>query len=1089
MQIRNFSQGKSVVNQNSKSSKELAKSLEKLSSGYQINRAGDDASGLAVSEKMKCSLTETGRVINNVTEGISVTRVADGALQEVSDMIIRAEELTIQAANGTYTQVERDAIAAEIRELYAEMDRIFDSTTWNTINIFKLESYEIIASEEDVVWNYDDYVFTEELESLDYVGVLPNSELDWVEAKDFDVPEEAENSTVTMELDSYFFENPEEMVGKTFTAGSVTYTVSSADITSGTVNGEISIEEVLKATISRTVASSTVSATSKYLDPDCVEVSEDGTVVLGFQLNTYEQTVVIDGSPLTYPTKDGEGDSAVSGLNANNTTVSSENAYDFESVDLFATYPFSYPSTATANSAVTMLSGYADSDYLTTTQMNDLLRNSFRIGSSSDTFSLGDVVTEDMTVGEIRQAIFVKVNQIATSTGRYTVEGDASSFSLTANGLSTNTDSTSYYIQEITNSEIDYKYSEKVAVTPATVTTTSSTSATPESNATATYAVDLSGDPPYNVIINGTEYNFIPASVYAADTSLTDGGYSLTSHGLSNCITIADDATAQDIIEKIAQLANNSNGISAEATPDGQIKITSSYAMTELASDLLKNGSSGKSYQQTYRKTDSTSQVLGVSTTYYTRSMELGFNFSDLVGDDGLFDPSLLSDLDNVAFSVGSYTYYLQGSSSADYEPSIDTSVTGTTYYKKIDISNVTSFDQLASLIKSSVTSPTSSSVDVDATTGKITLNYNSVTVGSSNSASDTISSKLGLFTGYDDESGDPDFTSGDPEVEGDIGSTQYATSEGGTLIGNPLTELDFSQYNASNFADLLGKGFTINCASCEHEKNTFIFVNDASELGELTQGEHVGENGEIYDVNTYALEMSKLDLTDAESFVASIAAVYNGILSEHTLEFVVDPENPTVLVIQDKRVGMVTDRLPSIEAGVYGDYAYNVEKDPVDSSLDDPFYGLGWETPTDYEEYWYGGLKIFVDSDMKGDDQYIIIRLPYLDAITLDIEPPKPILNAISDAMEENAKLKELGIKISEYRGNIGADYNRLQYAYGAFTTSEIYETDSMSTIRDTDIALEMLKYTKENILLQSQQAMLSHVMESKNQLLQLLE
>ena len=123
-------------------SKSKADSMEKLSSGYRINRAADDAAGLSISEKMRRQIRGLKQGVKNTQEGVSVCQVADGALTEVSDMIQRISELSIKAANETNTADDRDYIQQEVRQLITEIDRIAETTTFNEIKLFDgLESF------------------------------------------------------------------------------------------------------------------------------------------------------------------------------------------------------------------------------------------------------------------------------------------------------------------------------------------------------------------------------------------------------------------------------------------------------------------------------------------------------------------------------------------------------------------------------------------------------------------------------------------------------------------------------------------------------------------------------------------------------------------------------------------------------------------------------------------------------------------------------------------------------------------------------------------------------------------------------------
>ncbi len=115
----------------SKNNSGLSKNLEKLSSGFRINRAGDDAAGLAISEKMRAQIAGLDQAQKNAQSGINLVQTAEGALTEVHDMLNRMVTLTSQAANGTYTEADRAKIQAEINSLTEEIDRIAENSNFN----------------------------------------------------------------------------------------------------------------------------------------------------------------------------------------------------------------------------------------------------------------------------------------------------------------------------------------------------------------------------------------------------------------------------------------------------------------------------------------------------------------------------------------------------------------------------------------------------------------------------------------------------------------------------------------------------------------------------------------------------------------------------------------------------------------------------------------------------------------------------------------------------------------------------------------------------------------------------------------------
>ncbi|ULQ58983.1 flagellin [Brucepastera parasyntrophica] len=111
------------------------KSIEKLSSGYRINRAGDDASGLAVSEKMRSQIRGLNQANTNAQNGISFIQATEGYLQETQDILQRIRELSVQSSNGIYTAEDRMQIQVEVSQLIAEVDRIASHAQFNGMNM------------------------------------------------------------------------------------------------------------------------------------------------------------------------------------------------------------------------------------------------------------------------------------------------------------------------------------------------------------------------------------------------------------------------------------------------------------------------------------------------------------------------------------------------------------------------------------------------------------------------------------------------------------------------------------------------------------------------------------------------------------------------------------------------------------------------------------------------------------------------------------------------------------------------------------------------------------------------------------------
>lgn len=124
-----------------------AKTTEKLSSGYKINRAADDAAGLSISEKMRRQVRGLHQTVDNISEGIGYVQTAEGALNEVHDMLQRMNELAVKAANGTNTAEDRAYIDSEVQALKDEMDRIFRTTTFNERKVWEPGEQRLLGYE------------------------------------------------------------------------------------------------------------------------------------------------------------------------------------------------------------------------------------------------------------------------------------------------------------------------------------------------------------------------------------------------------------------------------------------------------------------------------------------------------------------------------------------------------------------------------------------------------------------------------------------------------------------------------------------------------------------------------------------------------------------------------------------------------------------------------------------------------------------------------------------------------------------------------------------------------------------------------
>jgi flagellin len=200
--------------------KKYAKSSEKLSSGYQINRAADDAAGLSISEKMRSQIRRLNQAAKNVEDGQSLVNVADGALQEVQNILGRQRELLVKAANDVNSSDDRQAIEDELTEIGAELDKIFEKTEFNGIKLFKGEdTYTAGPTSTQTVDNYT---------SVDKTETKTSTEVVWVDKST--TPADTSTVKTRVETDTDYDYECTESWNSDNDEGYPTYDISSNDI-------------------------------------------------------------------------------------------------------------------------------------------------------------------------------------------------------------------------------------------------------------------------------------------------------------------------------------------------------------------------------------------------------------------------------------------------------------------------------------------------------------------------------------------------------------------------------------------------------------------------------------------------------------------------------------------------------------------------------------------------------------------------------------------------------------------------------------------------------------------------------------------
>lgn len=1016
-----------------KTARATAKNLEKLSSGLRINRAADDASGLSASERMRAKITELDRCGNNALEGLNLTKTADGALAEINEMLRRARELCIQAANGTYSEQELASISDEMNQLFSEIDRITEGSRFNEIQLFRGNLGP------DFHYEYDE-TFT----PLEGGGQETWGDMDFIQTGDFDPPVEAKKATATFKLaDGVDVNDPHTLSGKAIQIWGVTYYFAESGAAGPTtgISRRFSIRSTVEETLKQLVG---------FQDIENVAVSSDGTVTLTTSAKWEHYSFDTDKGHL-------EGDTIADGDYANGRPVSNP-------TNISPTIKQVDGSNADNNRAIY---GDAEGTYtlsrlgdgtLTADQIESLQKNSLRIGTSS--YNYKEINFKDLNIPsgatrkDVGDALAKKINDTLTN---YTaVYDDATKgLTVTVTGLS-KTYSTSMYIWENravktpgTSGTPGYWDKPPVEAHWETGTfsctsqgfgfSTSGKAGDNESQGTTTVTLPtVDTGKMTSCRIGSTTYIFYD-SVRDKDSdssySLSFPGTSYDTHGKSDAeikayiaarlIANAPSGTrAERVGDTVVFTANNLN------TPAPSISLGSATCTVTSHKWIPRQPGEGWHEGTSGTPTIYYDYALSPSTHYLSQPIEIPFHLGASLDKDKL---------SGSGFTIGSEKFeFVNGTGTGKDND-----------YKDIDISGCNDLADLLNAVKASLPSGGAWDAKLDWT------DPNNVTLLVQSPYTTVTDGRLGV----------------DELV---AAPTQFA---GGVDAFHSRKLLDFSSVNSSNLNDLLGKGFRVNCATCPNEYINIYFCWEnggrAPEEFEIT-----GSDGVKRTIHNISVELSKV--TSGDRIVEDIVNQVSGKLNHFTGLAVGTP--PTTLIAYEKRPGRVEDAagnllLGSVDSGVKTNFTYTVNIRKVEDYPEDGSVAMKDNI-----------VEIYVGSDPN--PQIIPIHLPYLDLKTLRLSPPETVdLNdAAQDASDWLNRVDRANLAISKSRGVIGADHNRLEHAVKELSNAHVNLTDAESRIRDTDIAEEMMEHIKLQILTQAQQGMLAQANSQPQQILQLI-
>lgn len=1005
----------------------IAKNLQKLSSGFRIRQAADDAAGLAVSEKMRAQITELERCELNVSEGIDIAQTADGALEEVGGMLRRARELCLQASNGTYSDRERHYMSEEINQLFGEIEHITSSSRYNTIPLFRSTP----TDSDDPV-----YLYLEEFNKVADQQLW--GEMDFVKDEDFSPPVAANPATATFQLTEDIGMNYAIMLDKkSIQIGGYTYTFRADAPNHSSGNPRIiSIKNI------QTVKEALEQLTF-FSDIDKVTVDETSrTVTLTGSLDDYYYNVQANGTSTQYRAPNGNGEYMNNWLVQN--PAGKETLGEVDGNGITNNEPV-YGSDLSLSFDMSNVKEPID--------LANLRRNTLNIyieGVTPSTVKIPYSQIFTQATGTISKADFTNavINKLkstaplngANTTINYAPPNLEINTSFPASS-SSGTQHTAYISESTVPKQEDPNGPHWTTGAPTFTTSTTP----PSAEVGGTFTVQIPDASSFRVPFAfrlGSTYHVFYNSQDASTPIKTDG---TTIFSPSDSYTTVHDIsgkTPAEIRDQVVKMIKNYG--SGSVKEQGNSLVFSSNPNTSAPTFTIH----GYAVDVKTAIPASTS-VLSRGTLYFDQevsvpfSVEKPFDVSKLIGKGF-----------GISNGNGGSIHYWEFTDGTSLRPD----------YNDIDISGCTSFADLAAVMETAIRGSNAFrdckvKVDESKTPASLTINWQR--------KSDSYSVKV---------------SDGAEGVSGILKDGPVRFS-GGTIVGHEQKVLDFSSINTNNLDTLLGKGFRVNCATCEGEYINvyFCWKNDGSAPPSFTHDVTINGQTVTRTIHNIPVELSKI--TSGDQIVKSIVEQVKPSLNHYTDMEVGDPT--TALVIRDKRLGIVFDAstgqeyIGSVESGVFTNFTYSVTKEEIVPP-----------EPPEGQLLDFRQCEVTIYAGHNPDPELIPIHLPFLSLTQLRLNPPK-LVDLTDKDQEPLGLLKKIDCahdSIADSRAVMGADYNRLEHAYQALTHSTLNLKDAESRIRDADMAGLMMEKIKNDILSQPQQSMIAQASNRPELVLQLL-
>ena len=1076
-----------TMHENIKIRGSVSKTIEKLSSGFRINRAADDAAGLGVSESMRAQITELARAQRNVQEGIDVTNTADGALAEINSMLIRARELCIEGANGIYSQTELDAISDELNEIFDDIDRITEGTNFNDIQLFRFHGSTEVTPLPEVKHQY---TYTDHFTPVDPANPVTWGELDFIKQEDpFGDPTPPVLATVSFELENGI--DPQDamtMDGKTinidgnnslnsvdfyFTSGKYTFPPSENRIKPVFIPispGE-TVQQVLDKLCQANYFRNRVSSAKL----------EGRTVTFFSKPGLLYETIDVDGKPYTVKVPQGDGTAFSPIISMEGNTIAQ--------VDKDINIP--------VYSTTTKETLFQFSKPLTKELLDNLNRNSLVIGDPRNPDIKIPLSTLGCQENESPESLIQKlanaINQNG-NTSKYRVKATVKDGQLVmqAINLSSNKPTKIFIYEEPaskTPASSHKEYGNSITGKPLSFSfdTTSSVEGSEVTEITIPNLDQIASSGPFSFFTKRSINNaYGPTGYFVYDSSKTPIPTITADYDQietipkdlerMHYIDIKDcNGDRAQIAKKIAQLLPNASyawDATVSVKNDGTIRIESNKRNQSMSLNRLIYGGNVtiRNFKEIVDSPElpASKPVLNIN-RYFAQEVSVSFNL-------GTGSPNEIAKLAGSGFSF-SPTGYESDRTTKRIEFTNGTSIKDN--YTDIDISGYNSAEEICGALQTAMGSLYKVVLDKSNPNNiKLVVTGERSTTDEAAIVNDGYLDKDGIFT----NKGDGNLTK---------------TFSGGTKIGYSQTEIDFSSINSDNLDTLLGKGFRITCATCTGEYiNVFFCWEKTSDMpASFEIMDNTQNPPQPRTIHNIPVELSKV--TDGEKIVESIVSQLSSELKHYTAVEVGEP--PTKLIARDRRRGNITDAngnlvldangnpvRAKVLSGVVTNFEYSYDKTETDVVISSPDIS----TPSGDEENKIDFWKMLIYAGSEPDHQWIPIHLPYLDLPTLHLSPPDKVdLGSGEDPFDWLERVDAANDLIITSRTRIGADYNRLEHTYSALTQTRENIEDAESRIRDADMAKLMVQYMKDQIIGQAQQSMMLHSNERPQQILELLK